>query len=89
VSIVTLVDLLLAPPGQRGSWVTRNVLQPEEHIAQTYGLDPDAQGRVPLRRIIHGGGATVRFSPRFTRALWRLRSGRTLIASPPHAAPRP
>jgi hypothetical protein len=89
VSVMTLVDLLLAPPGKRGSWVTRHVLQPEEHIAQTYGLDPDAHARVRVRRIIHGGGATVRFSPRFTRALWRLRRGRTLIASPSHAAPRP
>lgn len=71
---VTLLDLMLSPPGQRGRWVRRNLFQPLDHVARERGLRGRPAPELALRSAAHGMAVSARFARPAGAALLRARS---------------
>jgi hypothetical protein len=73
---ISLVDGLLAPRGQIGDFVRRQVLPPAAQIAEIYGPSDGTAG--VGSRAAHA----AKLLGRYLLALWRVRGGRRWMAEP-------
>lgn len=81
-AMVALVDLLLAPRGQRFGSVQRHLLPPPAVISRIYDVPEHAPIRRTLGRIRFAVLVGWRLLPRQARALWATRRGRELAPPP-------
>jgi Uncharacterised nucleotidyltransferase len=79
---LTLVDLLLSPPGGGRSFVRRSLLPPNAEISSMYRLPPSAFLRLAFWRLAHGPKLLVRY----LIALWTVRRGRPWVQLPASAS---
>lgn len=80
---ITLIDLLLTPPGAGRVFVRHYYLQPMVKYAREYGWNPDARLRNQLRRAARAAVRALRSSVQYTGRLWAVRHGTRLQALPP------
>ena len=80
---ITLLDLLLTPPGAGRVFVRHYYLQPMAKYAREYGWNPDARRRNQLRRAARAAVRALRSSVQYTGRLWAVRHGTRLQALPP------
>ena len=83
---ITLIDLLLTPPGALSVFLRHYYLQPLPKLAQEYGWRPEDRLRNHIRRLAHAAVRITRSSWAYTRRLWAIRHG-SLDALPPRTAP--
>jgi hypothetical protein len=69
---VTLVDLLLSPPGRVRQFARRNLLPPSRRVEELYDLGARARWRRAVLRTVHG----PKLLTRYAIALLALRRGR-------------
>ncbi len=75
---LSLVDLLLLPPGGGRSFVRRSLLPSAREVAEMYRLPSSSFWRLGFWRLVHGPKLAVRY----LIALWRVRGGRAWIEVP-------
>lgn len=74
-TVMSFVDLLLAPAGDHVPFLRRYIFQPAAVFAERHGLPLEARARVAAWRLAHGVGRAVRTAARYATILWSVRPG--------------
>ena len=82
-AMVSLIDLLLAPGGERFASVQRHLLPPPDAIDRIYDVPRDARLRHAFGRLRYASIVGTRLLPRQARALWLTRGDRPMAPPPP------